>query len=127
MKYKVRYCDLRITTINALDTSNICWAHVFAKNETEASEMVKGGDRYIIIQQVTEMEPDPASLRQTLDEDELGLVLMILEAECKRSKSIANRPMQGYGKASEESKKEVWARRANEIELISNKLAEAFI
>jgi len=130
MKYHVIYCDLSIYNVHQRspnDTSNICQESVFAKNEAEAIQKTIGKNRDKILKSVVEMPPQPSSLRGAIEEEELMIVLECLEREKKRAKSIQDRPTQGYGKASEQIKKDNWGDKAVELELIINKLSEAFI
>ena len=66
-------------------------------------------------------------LRDLLDEEELGLVLDCMERERKRCKAIHERPIQGYGTATETEKKEQWLSRADEIDCLMTKLSEEYI
>lgn len=46
---------------------------------------------------------------------EIELILIALEAQEKKWKAVANRPVQGYGKASEYEKKKEAAKKANQF------------
>ncbi len=49
-----------------------------------------------------------------IETEELEMLLEALEAQKKKCKSIAERPIQGYGTATERGKKETWASKAEE-------------
>jgi hypothetical protein len=125
MKYHVTYIDHATPTINNLDDSNICQEYFFAKSEAEVT--AKFNLRNTTIQRIRQLPPEPESLRGAIEEDELEIVLDCLNREAVRAKSIHNRPIQGYGGAGEETKKEAWRRKADQIKLIINKLSEAYI
>lgn len=66
------------------------------------------------------------SLRELLTEEEFGLVVECMEREVKRCRAIAERPVQGYGTATELEKKDQWGYRASEIHDVMSKLSEEF-
>jgi len=67
-----------------------------------------------------------ATIREILDEEDLEIVLDCLNRERIRCKSIKDRPIQGYGKDTEQSKKEAWGQRADQIQDIINRISEDY-
>jgi hypothetical protein len=57
---------------------------------------------------------------------ELELLVEAIEKQIKFCKNIAERPIQGYGKASETIKKEKWLDKAIKLEAIQNKICEQY-
>jgi hypothetical protein len=56
------------------------------------------------------------SLRSIITERQLELTLSALEKAKKHALAVANRPVQGHGSASEQSKKDNWRIVAEDIE-----------
>jgi len=65
------------------------------------------------------------NLLSVITEDELAMLNEILDKEIKHCKTIANRPIQGYGSVTELEKKGAWRHRAEEIAAIQEKLCNA--
>lgn len=67
------------------------------------------------------------TIRELLDEEELGLLLEALNRFEKHCKSIADRPFQGYGSATEQLKKQAWRHKADRLKELEEKIAYEFI
>jgi hypothetical protein len=67
------------------------------------------------------------SIKQVIDEHEdLALVIEALEALEKKCRMYANRPLQGYGKATEQMKKDNWETKADKLNSIACKISEQY-
>jgi len=62
-----------------------------------------------------------ATIRDVIDtEDKQAILIQAFDAYINKCNGIANRPLQGYGKASEKEKKEEWKIKAeNALDLLS--------
>lgn len=65
-----------------------------------------------------------SSLFNHFTEEEIGMILLALEAQEKKWKAVANKPIQGYGKASELDKKDEAKRKAENFKHLQSKIAE---
>lgn len=65
-----------------------------------------------------------SSLFNHFTEYEIGLLLTALEAQEKKWNAVAKRPMQGYGTAAEQDKKEKAAAKASEFADLQSKISE---
>ena len=65
-----------------------------------------------------------SSLFNHFTEHEIGLLLTALEAQEIKWKAVANKPLQGYGKASEYLKKEKAMEKSKEFAELQSKISE---
>lgn len=65
-----------------------------------------------------------ASLFNYFTEDELSLIIEALEAQERKWQAVAKRPIQGYGKATEYSKKEEAKAKAETYRELQQKISE---
>jgi hypothetical protein len=66
------------------------------------------------------------TIRELLDEEDFALLLDCLDRERIRSRSIENRPIQGYGGVGEQMKKDKWGKKADEIEDLQSRISEEY-
>lgn len=62
-----------------------------------------------------------------ITEEDLALLNEVFDKEIKHCKSIGNRPTQGYGRATEQLKKEAWLDRANRLAAIQEAICNTAI
>jgi hypothetical protein len=63
------------------------------------------------------------TIRDIIDsEKESSLLLEVFESFIKKAKSLGNRPLQGYGRAEEQMKKDKWLEKAENAEKLLSKI-----
>lgn len=67
------------------------------------------------------------TIRELIDENELEMLLTALRQYEKKCRAIADRPIQGYGRATEVEKKEQWREKAEEADELITKISYEFI
>lgn len=65
-----------------------------------------------------------SSLFNYFTEEEIGLIITALEAQQKKWKAVANKPIQGYGKATEYAKKDEARKKAEAFWQLQCKISE---
>jgi len=65
-------------------------------------------------------------IREILTEAEFALVLDALEKERNKALAISKKSVQGYGTATELEKKKDWGHKAEELDIIINKLSQSW-
>lgn len=66
------------------------------------------------------------SIRDLFSEYEIELILSALLKAEKHALSIAQRPIQGFGSATEKEKKQEWAERADDYSEVRSKISEEY-